>query len=218
MSRAFWVVGCIRSGTTLALQLFRGLVDFADWEKKRLSQNPALLAKHKSFAYKKCENFERTNELIRLFPSSHFFWIVRDGRDVVHSIAFPSQKSIPVRVFPAVKELMRKHKCTPLVAGIRIWMTYMRNQEKMETLDPSRVTKFYYGDLMAKPRDTILSTYGKHFDISPAKLNAMVAFLKRTPNQQAWRRWTPAQKRTFKRFPGANDMLIKHGFVKDANW
>lgn len=189
-----------------------------DYEKPHITSNRNLLKKYKSFAYKQCEDFNNTEMLIAKFPQSHFFWVVRDGRDVVNSIAFPSRKSFPVRVFPGVKEIASQRKWTEFQASIFIWLDYMQCQEKMETVDSSRVTKLSYSSLVAFPRKTILETYGKHFTLSESQIKTMVNTVKKTPHQNSWLTWTDDQKETFKRFPGANDMLIRHGFVSDDSW
>jgi len=218
----FWVCGCIRSGTNFICRAFAPYVDAVmaedttkinSYRSRALPARKALVNSYDSFAFKVCEDFRQMDELYKLTDKSFFVFVVRDGREVVQSIATPNRSSLPFRRFPRVKQLS-KITGDDFVSAIQIWMEYMN--DFTEALESGS----YTGCKMLINYNKFMTDHGEQAKIAdlfdqPVQLPEAI---RSTPNSNAWESWSTEQKSKFKAYPRANDMLIRYGYVEDDCW
>lgn len=126
----FIVFGCVRSGTTFVNRLFR---DFSNSNKNpveyiyfnedlRFGINNRWSLRTKNFISKQCEDVNNIRHLKRIFPYLKFFYVIRDLRDVIYTLTYPSNKSWPPRKqddFPRIAEIKKEEKCSIISAVIK---------------------------------------------------------------------------------------------------
>jgi len=218
-TKAVWVMGCMRSGTTWTANILRPFVEkvYIEPRKYKPVEERKVLHKHKSFGFKFCEDKRHCDRLVELFPNSKFLLMNRDGREIVSSIATPSGRSVPVRRSAGLTIIAEQRGVTRFQLAIEIWLSYLGNYPDVLKNHGNRTLLVEYRELVLN-FEKEYTKIARYIDFEgPIDFDAVPKPFK-SPNQYGWERWTQEQTKFFKDFPGANEALILYGHVKDLNW
>lgn len=218
--KQFFIIGCIRSGTTFLCDIFNDFVPkiFNETGERDINLRYELL-KNDNFAFKFCEDFENVYDIKLLFKQSKIFLIIRDMRDVVNSIYLPNTKSIPYRNFQAVNDLVETKNISRFEASLQIVYNYYYNinncLEKYNNLIDEIVI---YEDLIYNP-DNLKNLFNKYFD-DKKDIEYYKSKVIKTPNQLSYLNWSNDQKKMFKTYENGflNKTLIHYKYVKCEDW
>jgi hypothetical protein len=150
-------------------------------------------------------------DLHRLFPDAQFLHIIRDGRDVAVSIV---ENFWPIGENPSenvsFRELTRDVK-----NAARYWDYFVKVGLTAATeLPPGTCLEVIYEELMSRPEQTlrkICEFIGEPFE------KRLLAFPPKQDRQGRWREvFTQRDKAAFKQ--EANELLVRMGYERDANW
>lgn len=218
----FFIVGCIRSGTNFICNMFTDFVDIVHSDKEQfrdLNSRKVLLGRN--FAFKLNEDFNLLDDIYKMFPNCKILLVIRDPREVTNSIYKPNPRSVPPRVFPAVKQIARTKRITEFEAGMSICDCYFEGVDKtiFQTKYKDIVTIVNYNDIVNNPQN-LKDLFDKLFPDNIRQLNYYQQKVRKTPNQKAYLTWTPAQKENFKNFNDGslNNYLIEYGFEQSEDW
>lgn len=127
----FIIFGCVRSGTTFVnktlsrfVEKFRYREDTYNFfnEDLEFELHKRWSLRTQNFLSKQCEDMRNVKALKKIFPGIKFFYIVRDLRDVIYTLTYPSPKSWPLRKqddFPRIAEIKKKDNCSIITAVIK---------------------------------------------------------------------------------------------------
>lgn len=218
--QAHWVTGPIRSGTNWICSLFHPFVDIyhSDNETYRTLESRKVLKKYESFAFKLNEDSNIMDQIIKIFPNSKIFLVMRDSRDVVNSIVYPHKNSIPYRKFPAIDSRSKEFNQHPMEVGIYYFNAYIENYDNIFNNYNDITYLIKYEDLINNfDEEYKKMEYFIEREPDINKLNQIKKPIK-TPNQQIWKTWTDEQKNIFKSDEKAMESLIKYGYEKNKDW
>lgn len=219
----FFIVGCIRSGTTFFCDMFTDFVDEVYNETGDRNIHNRLHLKDKNFAFKFCEDFKFIPNIKENFPNSQIFLVVRDLRDSLNSIYNPNDKSIPRRKFPIVEKRSNELNITMFEAGLSLLYDYYVDINKLiiarEDVNNKVVKTVIYDDICKNP-----AYLKKIFDeLFPENIKPIGYYqnkILKTPNQKSYLNWNEQQKNMFKTYKNGffNKLLIHFKFENDENW
>jgi hypothetical protein len=219
----YFIVGCIRSGTTFFCDMFTDFVDEVYNETGDRNIHNRLHLKDKNFAFKFCEDFKYIHNLKEIFPKSQFFLVVRDLRDSLNSIYNPNDKSIPRRVFPIVEKRSNELNITMFEAGLSLLYDYYVDINRLiiarEDVNNILVKTVMYDDICKNP-NYLKAIFDELFPENIKPIDYYQKKILKTPNQKSHLNWNEEQKNMFKTYKNGffNKLIIHFNFEKDENW
>ncbi len=222
-----WIMGPIRSGTNWIADLCLPVSNhiFKEDEIYRDLNNrkkPIKQFFNDNLVFKFNTDKDHIDQLFDLSPDSKLVFVIRDGREVCHSMAYPSSRSYPTRIFPYIEEA-KKQGIHPIYAAARSWVTYMTNGDGYYH---DFVLDKYPGISYILRYENLISDFDNEYleflnflnlPIDNIKFKKIISPIK-TPSQDKWLNWSNSQKDAFKSFDEANELLIKNGYASDNNW
>ena len=157
--------------------------------------------------------------MIELFPESKFLLTLRDGRDIVYSIAFPSVDSKPTRTFPEVDRIAASKGICRFEAAIQWWLRYVERYNRVLQEFNERTLLVRYESLVSD-FETIFKNISEFVsrEYQPAHL-ALVQGPVSTPFQSSKERWTAEQKDLLRKYPLALEHLVQFGYLRaEDDW
>lgn len=159
----FIVFGCVRSGTTFVNKLFRDFSSINENPIEYIYFNENLIfevnkrwsLRTKNFISKQCEDVKNIRRLKSIFPYVKFFYVIRDLRDVIYTLTYPSKKSWPPRKqedFPRIEAIKKKEKCSIISAVIK----FIEN----DYYPPNNILNEYKSDIFIIKYEDLLSSSG----------------------------------------------------------
>lgn len=221
--KQFFIVGCVRSGTTFFCDMFKDFVDNVYNETGERNVNNRLHLQDKNFAFKFCEDFKYIHNIKEIFPDSQIFLVVRDLRDSLNSIYNPNDKSIPRRVFPIVEKRSIELGISMFEAGLYFLHDYYVDINKLiiknEDVNNKLVKTVMYDDICKNP-DYLKKIFDEVFPENIKSIDYYQKKILKTPNQKSYLNWNEEQKNMFKTFKNGffNKLIIHFNFEKDENW
>lgn len=221
--RQFFIVGCIRSGTTFFCDMFTDFVDEVYNETGDRNIHNRLHLKDKNFAFKFCEDFKFIPNIKENFPNSQIFLVVRDLRDSLNSIYNPNDKSIPRRKFPIVEKRSNELNITMFEAGLSLLYDYYVDINRLiiarEDVNNILVKTVMYDDICKNPK-YLKDIFDKLFPENIKPIDYYQKKILKTPNQKSHLNWNEEQKNMFKKYKNGffNKLLIHFKFENDENW
>ena len=218
--KQFFIIGCIRSGTTFLCDMFINFVPkiFNEIGERDIILRHKLL-KNENFAFKFCEDFNNVHELKMLFKECKIFLIIRDIRDVVNSIYSPNIKSIPYRDFPVLNDIAKSKNISRFEASLIIVYNYYYNINKCLDKDYNLIDEIVrYEDLIYNP-DNLKNLFDKYFD-NKKDVEYYKSKVLNTPNQLSYLSWSCDQKNIFKTFENGflNKILMNYKYIESEDW
>ncbi|MGB6045317.1 MAG: sulfotransferase [Pirellulales bacterium] len=209
------IVGCPRSGTTLALELFTNCFAIDDYVAYETSIFPVLrkkLAPDAIHCSKNPQDVLVATALLRLEKNLHFVYLERDPRDVIVS----------------------KHRQSPdcYWANLGLWRRYQQAAERNR--DHPRFVIVRYEDMVERPNETQRALLQRmpflkpttdfnnfHGRAKPSRqsnvaLNGLRPIS--TGSLGAWQRHKPRLVAQMQRFGSLKKDLIHLGYEPDTSW
>jgi hypothetical protein len=146
--------------------------------------------------------------LAEMFPDALFLFIVRDGREVAHSL----------RNFEANRK--------DLADGAKLWDRFMKAGTEFARTYPERVLRVDFAGWSEDPEAQLRAIYefiGEPFEPAslevvndPNRLNSSFAYKPGERVGSRWQAWSPEERAAFAEHAG--DMLVELGFETDRSW
>jgi hypothetical protein len=155
--------------------------------------------------------------LAEVFPGASFIHILRDGRDVVHSM-LNFADAVPD---PAVRRFLQENVpwATDMRAACDEWRDHVEAAVTFCDEHPDRATMVRYEDLVAAPQETLRSVHrflGVDDEEGPARffasgrINSSFAERPRLSASELWEEWEEGRRRVFAELAGAT--MLRCGY------
>jgi hypothetical protein len=217
--KQFFIIGCIRSGTTFLCDLFTDFVDeiYNETADRDVKIRFDLIG-DKNFACKFCEDFNNVELIKHYFKESKIILIIRDLRDVVNSIYKLNINSIPYRDFPAVNDICETNGISRFESSLMILSNYYNCIVKSLDNNFDLIDDIIIYDDMINNPIIVKKLFDKYFE--EKNLDYYTNLIKITPDQKSYLNWTEEQKQQFKTYNNGylNKLLLRFNFEKDDNW
>tara|TARA_Y100000816_G_scaffold30830_1_gene19726 strand:- start:52811 stop:54514 length:1704 start_codon:yes stop_codon:yes gene_type:complete len=225
--KQFIVIGCVRSGTTFVNKTLQKYCresvnenNYHHYFNENLVQdlNRRWSLRTKNFISKQCEDVNKIEKLKAIFPDIKFFYVIRDLRDVIYTINYPSTKSWPPREvvdFPSIEHIQQGYECSLLKAIILFVQRYIPEQSVLEKFK-SDIFLIKYEDLLTSSGLTLFleessqrleTTFNKNM-LKPATVNSLI----KPVNHGAWIKFNSTEMNLILGYEFIQEFLDKYNY------